>query len=228
MAIGLGDAVRFVQRLLAIAVRRRWFWLGLLLVTAAILVARMIPGPTARVVSTVAGLAALLGTGIKTIRSSLQELKEQAAPMMKAVHQHAEDRRRRLETALEVTTAEVNALQAELRELTPTGQLAALLQRRGRQDSPYRAQVGLMTQIREDFEQMARLLAVPPGQQPAPVEDEVGDQLPRIERIVVYIDDLDRCPRREWSRCSKPYTSCWRFPYLWWSSPSILVGSCAR
>jgi hypothetical protein len=52
-----------------------------------------------------------------------------------------------------------------------------------------------MTQIREDFEQMARLLPDSARQQTAePDLDAAGDPLPRIDRIVVYIDDLDRCP----------------------------------
>ena len=48
-----------------------------------------------------------------------------------------------------------------------------------------------MTQIRTDFERMAELLARASRE---PATDEVGDQLPTIDRIVVYIDDLDRCP----------------------------------
>jgi len=73
--------------------------------------------------------------------------------------------------------------------------MTALVERRGRRDSPYRAQLGLMTQIREDFEQMAQLLAASADQPSAESDvDVVGDELPRIDRIVVYIDDLDRCP----------------------------------
>jgi KAP family P-loop domain len=169
--------------------------MGLVLVAAAIVLAVLAPGSLGRVLGTVTGLAALLATGIQAVRSSLTELKKQAKPVIEKVQQYAENRRRLLETALEVTTAQVDALQAELHELTPTGQLAALVERRGRPDSPYRAQLGLMTHIREDFEQMARLLADPPGQPPAqPDLDAAGDELPRIDRIVVYIDDLDRCP----------------------------------
>ena len=175
--------------------RSRWFWLGLLLVAAAIVLAVVAPGPLGRLLGTVAGLVALLGTAIQTVRSSLTELKDQAKPVIEQVQQYADNRRRRLQTALEIATAQVDALQAELHELTPTGQLTALVERRGRRDSPYRAQLGLMTQIREDFEQMARLLAAPAGQPSAESDvDVVGDELPRIDRIVVYIDDLDRCP----------------------------------
>ena len=112
------------------------------------------------------GLAALLATAIQTVRSSLTELKNQAKPVIDQVQQYAENRRRRLQTALEVATAQVDALQAELQDLTPAGQLTALVERRGRRDSPYRAQLGVMTQIREDFEQMARLLAAPADSRP--------------------------------------------------------------
>ena len=83
--------------------------------------------------------------------------------MIEQVQQYTENRRRRLQTALEVATAQVDALQAELHELTPAGQMTALVERRGRRESPYRAQLGLMTQIREDFEEMARLLAASAG-----------------------------------------------------------------
>ena len=77
----------------------------------------------------------------------------------------------------------------------------------------------MMTQIREDFTRMAALLAdaagpaVPgrpgdqggtgAGEQSKPAEngnesatDAAGDTLPRIDRIILYIDDLDRCPPR--------------------------------
>ena len=194
-ASGIDGTVRLAWRFCAVAVRSRWFWLGLLLVAAAIVLAVLARGPLGRLLGTAAGLAALLGTAIQTVRSSLTELKDQAKPGIERVQQYAETRRRRLQTALEIATAQVRDLQAELHELTPTGQLTALVERRGRSDSPYRAQLGLMTQIREDFEQMARLLAASAGQPSMESDvDVVGDELPRIDRIVVYIDDLDRCP----------------------------------
>lgn len=151
--------------------------------------------PLVRLLSTAAGLVALLSTAIQTARSSLTALKNHAKPVIERVQQYAENRRHNLQTALEIATAQVDGLQAEVQELTPTGQLTPLVERRGRRDSPYRAQLGLMTQIREDFEQMARLLAASANQPCAESDvDVVGDQLPRIDRIVVYIDDLDRCP----------------------------------
>jgi hypothetical protein len=52
-----------------------------------------------------------------------------------------------------------------------------------------------MTQIRQDFERMATLLPRDgSGRSEVPLKDAAGDPLPTIDRIVVYIDDLDRCP----------------------------------
>ena len=194
-ASGTGGTARLAWKFCAAAVRSRWFWLGLLLVAAAIVLAVVAHGPLGRLLGTAVGLAALLGTAIQTVRSSLAELKNQAKPVIERVRQYADTRRRRLQTAFEIATAQVEALQVELHELTPAGQLTVLVERRGGGDSPYRAQLGLMTQIREDFEEMARLLAAPADQPSAESDvDVVGDELPRIDRIVVYIDDLDRCP----------------------------------
>ena len=192
---GIGGTVRLARQFCAAVPRSRWFWLGLLLVAAAIVLAVVAREPLVRLLSTAAGLVALLSTAIQTARSSLTALKNHAKPVIERVQQYAENRRHNLQTALEIATAQVDGLQAEVQELTPTGQLTPLVERRGRRDSPYRAQLGLMTQIREDFEQMARLLAASANQPCAESDvDVVGDQLPRIDRIVVYIDDLDRCP----------------------------------
>ena len=194
-ASGIGGTARLAWQFCAAAVRSRWFWLGLLFIAATITLVVAAPGALNRALSTVVGLAAIIGTGVATVSSSLSQLKSHAQPVIEQVQRYADNRRRRLETALEVANAQVDALQAELQGLTPAGQLTALVERRGGRDSPYRAQLGLMTQIREDFEQMARLLAAAADRQSAePDVDAVGDELPRIDRIVVYIDDLDRCP----------------------------------
>jgi hypothetical protein len=191
--IGVRAAARFIQQLLAAAVRSRWFWLALLLLIAATVVVLTAPGPVIRLVGIVGGAASLVLTGIKTVHDSMDQLREQARPWVDKIRKANTNRRQRLETAIEVATAQVSALQTELRRLTPTGELVTLVERRGGEDSPYRTRVGLMTQIREDFEEMARLLAAPPG--PSSMDtDEVNDELPHIDRIVIYIDDLDRCP----------------------------------
>jgi WD40 repeat protein len=127
----------------------------------------------------------------------------------KKSREQAAAQRGRLQTAVDVSAAEVTALEREIQDLTAAGQLAGLISDRAT-TTDYRNRLGVMTQIRADFQRMAELLAQtaretdadPPGEHDGdgPAEggsgtaDAAGDQLPRIERIVVYVDDLDRCP----------------------------------
>ena len=104
-----------------------------------------------------------------------------------------DEQQRRLETAEAVAAAEVEELRARLQNLTSAGQLAGVVQERAGAAS-YRERLGLMTQIRQDFERMAELLRPDETPSDVPVADAAGDELPAIDRIVVYIDDLDRCP----------------------------------
>jgi len=98
----------------------------------------------------------------------------------------------RLNLAVNVAAQEVADLQRQMQNLTAAGQLAGLVAEQAG-TATYRSRLGLMTQIRTDFEHMARLLAQA-SRKPAKYTDEAGDQLPAIDRIVIYIDDLDRCP----------------------------------
>lgn len=85
---------------------------------------------------------------------------------------------------LKETQARVRAIEAELHDLTPGRRLLQFLeQRSGAAD--YRQHLGLVSLVRRDFEQLSRLLVegATPGE-----SDE-----PMLDRIVLYIDDLDRC-----------------------------------
>jgi WD40 repeat protein len=104
------------------------------------------------------------------------------------------DQEQRLDLAIAVAEKEVTTLRGQLQNLTAAGQLAGLVQDRD-SSSDYRQRLGLMTQIRQDFDRMAELLLA--ASQPTssvPEVDAAGDRLPAIDRIVLYIDDLDRCP----------------------------------
>jgi WD40 repeat protein len=135
-----------------------------------------------------------------------------------AIHQAAvrvneigEAQRRQVDLAIEVADAEVAGLQRQLQDLTASGALAGMITDRAAAGD-YRDDLGLMTRIREDFRAMATLLqraseerattdttpdsaaAAPRPNSPTTQPDAADDELPQIDRIVLYIDDLDRCP----------------------------------
>ena len=229
------DAVRTVTSLRETGRASWWFLRGLRPVTVvrvavllivlsagALVLAWVVP----EVASWVAALpaAATLVTVLAAIRHVRAETVKRASAAWKTAVRIAQAQRERLQTAAEVAAAEVAALQRQVQNLTAAGQLAGLVADRVA-GADYRSRLGVMTQIREDFAHMARLLAdaahdpgpaaaadddrPEPGLSPADAErggrarrdgrstaptDAAGDTLPRIDRIILYIDDLDRCP----------------------------------
>jgi hypothetical protein len=160
---------------------------SLLLVAATVTIAWGVP-MVARWVATLPAAVTVL-TVVAVVKRLVQEARTRA---WQAAVNMAENQQQRLRTAADVAAAEVVELEREVRDLTAAGQLAGLVSDRMSSGS-YRGQLGVMTQIREDFQRMARLLAEA-DRVPAHDLDEVGDALPRIDRIVLYVDDLDRCP----------------------------------
>lgn len=51
----------------------------------------------------------------------------------------------------------------------------------------YQGRLGFIAKVRRDFDRLNQLM-VPDGKEERPID------LPRIDRIVLYVDDLDRCP----------------------------------
>ncbi|WP_410598365.1 P-loop NTPase fold protein [Amycolatopsis sp. lyj-90] len=177
-----GDSTKRWQRFLRSLRPVTWAVLVLgLLVTAAVLVLLpVVAGLPA--VSTVVALLVALRTTAKT----------RAAPAWSFAVRAAEAQQNRLRTAVDRAAAEVTKLAREEQNLTAAGQLAGLVTDRA-EDTDYRGRLGVMTRIREDFHRMATLLTQSADDEEAD-RDEAGDTLPRIDRIIIYIDDLDRCP----------------------------------
>lgn len=85
---------------------------------------------------------------------------------------------------LHVAEEKMKSIRAELAELAPGRQLIRFLKERASAED-YRQHLGLVSLVRRDFEQLSRLLMK--------AGEENDQSLPRIDRIVLYIDDLDRC-----------------------------------
>lgn len=108
-----------------------------------------------------------------------KEPAEQQAKLDAHIRKEAE-----AQQALHDAEAKVRAIESELRELAPGRRLLKFLeQRSGAND--YRQHLGLVSLVRRDFKQLSSLL-----QEGAEFKD--GDS-PMLDRIVLYIDDLDRC-----------------------------------
>ncbi|WP_339949198.1 P-loop NTPase fold protein [uncultured Albimonas sp.] len=106
-----------------------------------------------------------------------------------------EAERLRAQDDLDARRRERQRLEAMRRGEQPAELLAQFIEERARAEG-YRKHLGLLSQIRADFELMADLLA---PRSPAVKADAARriqadpEALPHIERIVLYIDDLDRC-----------------------------------
>ncbi|MFD4601860.1 P-loop NTPase fold protein [Streptomyces sp. NPDC058464] len=196
-------AVGNARALIRSAGWRAWGWFVLALVASVVLpfgIAWVWPHASRWLaLSGVVFLAQVVRSAVSRVKPAWKSLAEARKRVRRAV----EGLRTPLQTAVDVATAEVAALELEVQNLTAAGQLAGLVGERAAAGG-YRSQLGLMTQIREDFQRMAVLLAQAahdrdtpspgPGDTTAPLRDEASDELPQIDRIIVYIDDLDRCP----------------------------------
>ncbi len=86
--------------------------------------------------------------------------------------------------------------------MRPSRQLADFVSGR-HASSDYRSRLGVVAQARDDFEQLTRLIAKAAAASDQPIDGANGDGtpdgafLPSIDRIVLYIDDLDRCREKE-------------------------------
>jgi polyhydroxyalkanoate synthesis regulator phasin len=86
---------------------------------------------------------------------------------------------------LRAATDKVIDLEQRIAALNDSRSLARFLTERTKSDD-YRKHLGVISTIRHDFEVLAQQLANPISVS--------GSTLPKVERIVLYVDDLDRCP----------------------------------
>jgi nucleoside phosphorylase len=97
--------------------------------------------------------------------------------------------------ALAAAQVRVSRLEDDLKHATPVHLLAKFIQDRV-ESSDYRKHLGVLALVRQDFERMSRFIEAENkrliGFQT--IEDEQDGVERRINRIVLYIDDLDRCP----------------------------------
>jgi hypothetical protein len=137
----------------------------------------------------------------RAVRDAELRQQEEAQRRSEELAQRAANLRARLEQLMvdetrvseEVRTAAsaVDEAKQDLLDILAGRRLYRFIEERAA-SSDYQRYVGLIGLIRRDFQELARLM------KRAQAEREAGQQLtepdlPRIDRIILYIDDLDRC-----------------------------------
>ena len=123
-------------------------------------------------------------------RKEVELTARQGALHVEIQHFTAEAGQRRKE--LETATAAVGEAERELKEIQTGRRLYTFIDERA-SGAHYEKYLGVIALIRKDFRKLDRLLrdarvARANGEEPLEAD------LPPIDRIVLYIDDLDRCP----------------------------------
>jgi len=90
----------------------------------------------------------------------------------------------------------VEKAKEELNEVSAGRQLYRFIIDRS-EDSKYKDQLGIIAMIRKDFEKLTELITKKEKEQKESEQNEAEvKDLKQIDRIVLYIDDLDRCPSK--------------------------------
>lgn len=132
---------------------------------------------------------------VSTVDSALQQARENRQTKIETDKEVIEARKALTEaqaeeqaarTNLEVAKTELQHLEEVLQELRPERKLQRLIESRA-SSGAYAGYLGIISLIRSDFENMSRILAE--------IADERRNfkETPPIQRIILYIDDLDRC-----------------------------------
>jgi hypothetical protein len=110
------------------------------------------------------------------------------------------ERRRQLTAARaaeEKTQLAVAQQERELAELRDKGVRLRQFVRDRALSSDYTQELGVISKMRRDLEELVSLLPNAEDAaraQPLAIAASVADRVPEVERIILYIDDLDRCP----------------------------------
>ena len=208
---------------------RQWIYLGVGLAVAVLVAWRggswldTLGGALGRAVSALSLLLGALpalrawGGRVRSVLDEVRPVAERFERFAGSVRvQLEEEERARMELVLkqldtakqreEAARARLGAIEEELATLFKADRLSSFVQER-RKSRYYQAQLGVIAQARQDFEQLSRLLR--DGGDPAgatitasdlATEAEIAglrEGMPDVDRIVLYIDDLDRCPEAQ-------------------------------
>jgi len=152
---------------------------------------------------------------IKANQESIEKARREAETKLQEEHQQLQQDAATAQTTLQEKTAAAAALTERIENLRSDKQISDFIRQR-QQSSDYTRYLGVIAKARNDFEQLSALLAKEqersakerdeqrkrnlqdPQQGAANASETTGNRLlPRIDRIILYIDDLDRCPEHK-------------------------------
>lgn len=125
----------------------------------------------------------------ETLRSAEEKRKHELEQRQAEVRQQMAVAERRLEEA----RAAVQDLDKKLSALRADAHLSEFIAER-RESTDYTQHLGVVARARRDFERLSDLLRQGNSQSSEASERTGTATLPKIDRIILYIDDLDRCP----------------------------------
>jgi hypothetical protein len=146
-----------------------------------------------------AGLRVWIGRGtalIDTVESALEEAQEirkqriESSPEVKTAEKELLEEKsaeKAAEEHLLDAQADLQRLETQLKELKPERRLLRLIEERA-SSAAYSQHLGIISLIRSDFDRMSHLLVNMSAE-----KRDLTKELPPIQRIILYIDDLDRC-----------------------------------
>jgi hypothetical protein len=199
--------------------RYGWRWVALLVaavaiapLTAVALDSTALSGITkalASIGALLTAVAAIAGTGARLAARALDKIEAAQARVDERVQREAREHATRIAQAQDAVSqyeheigeamaahqdavARIEDLDRQLEELTPGKLLAEFLERRTT-SGDYRKHLGLTAMIRRDFEELSKLVA---DNNEALLENDAATGSADFNRIVLYVDDLDRCPPR--------------------------------
>jgi hypothetical protein len=173
----------------------------------------------AQVTIILGGLATLLATIVPGTKTVLDRVAAFSRSVDENVQRQQRDRANEFEARRQELEAEQNRLRGqqaqyehelvrldklsnELGRLDASHQLVDFIRQRDA-STDYRAQLGTIARASQDFKRLSDLMQRAAAARRRKAEnqatetDEEDAKLPHIDRIVLYIDDLDRCPEKK-------------------------------
>ncbi|MDQ2935941.1 MAG: P-loop NTPase fold protein [Acidobacteriota bacterium] len=158
----------------------------------------------------------IIHDAIKSNQESIEKARLEAEKKLQLEHQQLQQRANEAQTTLETATTNAKEVTEKLDNLRSDRQMSNFIRQR-QKSSDYTRYLGVIAKARSDFEQLSTLLAKEQERSAKEQEERrkkkqqaatnvAGQEtqakenewlLPRIDRIILYIDDLDRCPEHK-------------------------------